>query len=514
MDREAGAPADARPEASLGRADAAVLFVAAALGAAFRLVPLASPDLLWQARAGDLVLATGRRLTTDAFTLALRGRPIRDYEPLWEAIVALADRTPIGLASLWGANVVLAALAFVAAAHLASTQLAAAWARACGAALVALAVSRHLELRGELAPVVAIVVAHGLRRGGATRWRRLAPIGLALIAAPFHRLAWLVSVVPLAWAIDSLVRGARARGSGRRRAHRIAAGDVAVALLSVATFALVMPGALRDSLPTTSITFAPHLVDGFTPWAAYRHRDDAIPLITMAVTTFALAGAALAAREHRANFADAALLLLLALPGLRWVRFVAMPLLATLPWSIAFVATVFERGLGRSRAWLRGSVATATTLAVLAIAAIGVAQWGVGARVGGYDFRNQPVHAVEWARTHAPHARLFHTYNQGAYLIYRRWPEVGVVIDARAADVYPDEYAARYYEVLADPSRFAAFARDERLDLAMLLGTNQSSEPLAKSLAQRGWQLVYGDEMARIFAPGPELPRHARPLKR
>jgi hypothetical protein len=502
MDPQAGtaeAALPAVPKRPFGWAAAAAAPATAALVAfASRLVPLIDVDLLWQARTGDLVLATGRRVETDAFSRFFRGQPFHDHEPAWEALVALADRTPWQLTTLWCANLVVATLVAAWAARLAARLIADPWARAFAAALVTLAVSHGLEARAELATVAAIALAHGARRGGVTTARRLAPVIASAVGVLFHGLAWLVCVVPLVWAADSLVRGLRGHPVARRIALRSAALDVAIAVGAALAAELVMSGTLRSTFdPLRRGVFVAH--HGGAPWPIAEGQD-ALPLIAIGVSALAFAGLASLAREGRANFADAALLAVLTLPGLVWSHFTAVPLLATFPWAIAGVAALFARGLGRMATPIRASIALATVIVVLGIAGIDVALEGVGASVGGYDFRRHPKLAVEWTRAHLANATMFHASGQGAYLIYSRALPSGVVLDSRGALLYPPAFAARYDSVLAAPLRFEEWSREAGFNAVLLTHSNKLAKALARWFELTpGWKLVYADDHAAVY---------------
>lgn len=477
-------------------AELAVIAVAAIAAGATRLVPLSNPDVLWQARTGDLVLASGRRVATDAFSRFLRGQPIHDHEPLWEALVALADRTAPRLLTLWWANLALAVIALTIATHVAGRTVRAPWARLAGAMIVVIAVSQRLELRAEAATFAAIAIAHGVRRGGDGLARRLAPLAVAATAVLFHGLAWLVCVVPFAWGVDALAR---------RRGLRQAAIDGAVGLGTIGLTELVMPGTLRNVFANArGKAFADHIIEGYTPLQIYEKTQNALPFLTLGATALVLAGLALLLRSGRARVADVALVAVLALPGVRWSRFLAMPLLATLPWAIAAVAAIFESGLRPTRAWLRWSAAVMTVPIALGLAAMEVAEYGSGARHGGFEWRRQPVAALSWVRKNRPDARLFHAYNHGAYVIYTGFPAAGAVIDARAATVYPDAYADRYYAALADPAAFDRWMEEAGFDTILLARHGKSTDRVLRHLeAHATWRKAYEDQGTFVFARGP-----------
>jgi hypothetical protein len=314
----------------------------------------------------------------------------------------------------------------------------------------------------------------------------------------FHGLAFLVCLVPLLWAVDTVLRGLRGHRAVRNVALRSAALDVVVAAAVVIAAELVMPGTLSSALePLRRAAFVGH--HGGAPWHVAEGQD-ALPLIAVATSVLACLGLGSLAREGRVNFADAAILGLLALPGLVWSRFSAVPLLATFPWAIAGVAALFARGLASVRSPLRAGLAIATGVMVIGIAGFDVALEGLGADVGGYDFRKHPKRAIEWTRTNLPNASLFHANGQGAYLIYAHWLPSGVVLDARGPLLYGAEYAARYDDVLAAPARFEVWAREAGFDAVLVTHSNSAAKRFNRWFeGNPSWSVAYLDDRATVY---------------
>jgi hypothetical protein len=152
-------------------------------------------------------------------------------------------------------------------------------------------------------------------------------------------------------------------------------------------------------------------------------------------------------------------------------------------------------------------------------AAAGLLLAGVGAGVAYGRFYQ--FHAAEWRypagasdflRTHQIRARMFNTYEEGGYLMWRLWPQERVFIDGRALSesVFSDYGRILYnHEAAAQPllDRYG-------VDVIVLNGfeyINGILYPLAPMLAgaQAGdWKLVYTDAQAMVFLrhPPPNIP--------
>jgi hypothetical protein len=130
----------------------------------------------------------------------------------------------------------------------------------------------------------------------------------------------------------------------------------------------------------------------------------------------------------------------------------------------------------------------------------GTGDLGQHARIVAFDYSNQPVDAVEWLRVRIPDARLFHAYNEGAYLLYERFPPRGVVIDPRAAMLYPDSYAATYYAALEDPAAFERWAAAAPFDTVLLGDEHKTTAVLRRYLRDSPrWTPVYDDGAFVVF---------------
>ncbi len=482
------APAVQSARTSHALRDAAAVFAAATLACLARLAPLGNGDLLWQIRTGEVVLARGGRADVDVFSNAFRGAKVFDHEAAFEALMALLHRLG-GFFALYWFNVVAVGVAAGAAIHLARRLTPEATPRILGATLALLAGATRLELRAEWSAVLAIAFAHGLRRERDTIVGRLAPLAIAAIAAPFHGLVLLVAVVPLAHAIEHAL--------AREKLESFV--DLSLSVACVATAELVAPGMVGHALAgLASTAFLSHVVEAYTPIHYLAAGGDAMPVLALAVSLVAAAGLYQLVREGRARIADIALILILVLPGLRWIRFAQLATLAALPWVIA--------GLGRA---LSPRALLARTHPRI-VALLAMVTWAVGAvvvtaplgftGVGGFAWTGQPRASVAWLAAHRPNAVLFHPFNFGSYLIYAGYPPRGVLIDPRATMLYPDAHFRKYYAAVSDPAQFEAWNAEAHFDSILLARQHKGTQPLRDYVTRHpGWVFAYEDEVSVVF---------------
>jgi hypothetical protein len=470
-------------------------FVVALVAVSARLRPMRNPDIFWQIRTGDVVLATHRRVATDLFSLALRGRPIHDHEPAFEALVAWIDRNG-GMKLLWWTNVVVVVAACVTATIVARKLVESTAARVLAMSIVVAAIAPRLELRAEAFTFFALAIAHGLRRAEKIEdvgWRRFAPIALAAIASPFHGLALFVCAVPIAHALEAIVLRRRSPD-----AMRSASLDGVVAIATFGAAELVAPGMIANVFGNARATaFNAHIVEYYSPLKILARARDWAPLASIVVAFVAAAGLVHLARASKARLADAFLIGVLVVPGFVWARFSAVAAIATLPWTVAGIAAFVALGAQR----LRSSLAMGLAIVGAAVSAlVCTANLGDDLHIIGFDLERQPVEAVEWLKVHRPDAKLFHPYNYGAYLIYAEWPPEGVVIDPRSPTVYPNEYAERYYAAASDPNAFQSWANEAPFDTVLLQKGHHTSAPLRDWLATSPeWRTAYEDRLSIVF---------------
>jgi len=462
-----------------------------------RLQPLGAADMLWQIRTGEAVLRNHGRQTADLFSFPFRGHAIHDHEAAFEAVVAFIHGRG-GMTALWWTALVTLVATTMLAGHVARRLTPSAPARIVGGAVLLSALAYRSEPRAELATFLAIALAHWFRReargepdgGRGDLARRLAPMLIAALLAPFHGLVWWTAVVPAAHALEGMFE----RGSRRRIAI-----DLGVALGCVLAPELTAPGilvlnfrALRGS------AILQHINELRSPFELLYHRVAVLPAYSWLIGALGWWGLVRARRRDPDGpilTSDALLLGLLLVPGLRWARFALLPVMAAMPWTLAGLAELAAPPL-RHRVLSVGLPA----IAWLASAVVMTESYGLLNKTVGFDFDGQPVGAVEYLRKNQPDARLFHSYNYGSYLIYAQFPPRGVVIDPRAQTLYPDQYVKRYYDAVTDPKVFEAWAVELPFDTVLLAQRHKGTKPLRDYLDKApAWRLAFSDSVSLVY---------------
>lgn len=196
---------------------------------------------------------------------------------------------------------------------------------------------------------------------------------------------------------------------------------------------------------------------------------------------------------HWALFITFSAASLLAFRNIMLIGFLA-PVLIAAYWPFPFRAP-------RSLAWAATALIAAAIIAGVLTGAffqLRVARWLI------------PAAAAEWLNANHIRRRIFNTYEQGGYLIWRLWPQQRVFIDGRALSesLYRD-----YQQILFNRGSYAdqvAGPRAELLDRygiqVVVMNTfdyvSGALYPLALALANPAtpdWQLVYEDPQELIF---------------
>jgi len=114
-----------------------------------------------------------------------------------------------------------------------------------------------------------------------------------------------------------------------------------------------------------------------------------------------------------------------------------------------------------------------------------------------FDSKRFPVRAVDWSADHGVGEAMFCPDSWGGYLIYRRYPEMLVVVDDRH-DFYGAEYLKNYLKAIRlEPGWEQAL---EGMHANWILVPEAS--PLAARLAgMPTWKAVYRDQTAVLFMP-------------
>jgi hypothetical protein len=132
---------------------------------------------------------------------------------------------------------------------------------------------------------------------------------------------------------------------------------------------------------------------------------------------------------------------------------------------------------------------------LLALAATFVSVGTILGRQSQLIQRSNPVAAVDWILEHRPEGNIYNTYHWGGYLIWRLFPEYGVIIDGRS-DMYSpsfvDEYVDSYY---ARPG-WEAFLEENGVQTVLI----EPGSLLAAQLSQSPeWRQILADDLSVLF---------------
>ncbi len=104
-----------------------------------------------------------------------------------------------------------------------------------------------------------------------------------------------------------------------------------------------------------------------------------------------------------------------------------------------------------------------------------------------------PVNAVSYLRQEKPPGRLFNSYNWGGYLLWAL-PEYPVFVDGRT-DLYDDEILEEWLSIVRAEEGWQAALDRWGVRLVLL----ETDMPLVGWLQEKGWRLLYSDEVAVIY---------------
>lgn len=121
----------------------------------------------------------------------------------------------------------------------------------------------------------------------------------------------------------------------------------------------------------------------------------------------------------------------------------------------------------------------------------------------GFDKKQFPVEAVDFAENSGIKGRVFNAYHFGGYLIYEGFPKEGVFVDGRT-DMY-DKFLKNYDDVVDLKPGWRDVLK--RFDIEWMLITANS--PLSVLLSETDeWRLIYADKVANIFVRNTYENRH------
>ncbi len=508
------------PDRSSRGAEAPAVAALALLALALTITPITNNDLFLHLKTGALVLDSGSVPRVDDYSALARGRPYVAHEWLAAVVFRIVERAG-------GPDALILFKALVAALVAAALYAAA---RALGAEPV-------LVLPG-LALAMVLAAARFLERPHIFTYLMTALLLLLLARRAAGKRAPLWAFVPaqVVWAnlhggfllgpgvvalsscgalLDGILFGLapgarRSRGPDAARAlFREGARLAALATVLLAA-CLVNPygaGLLRFPFELTGTSFMEQIYEWQPPFSSlfastYMARYYVVWIATGA--SVLLAAWVVAMRRGSpppgGSFPVLLFAAFLAL-SLRMNRNVTDFALATVP-GVSAAATWLAAG-HRGGAWRR------SLLPAMVVVLLGLAGWFA---VRGYAYspsnhrpfglgigRNVPVAAADYLEANGVKGNAFNTYAYGAYLVYRFYPEVRVVMDSRN-DVYGEDLYARYNRALVDKEALAEMLRRIYASVLFLEWTREGAPATSEAVrAAGGWSLVYFDDETLVY---------------
>jgi hypothetical protein len=114
--------------------------------------------------------------------------------------------------------------------------------------------------------------------------------------------------------------------------------------------------------------------------------------------------------------------------------------------------------------------------------------------VGSYMEQQYPVRAVDWLAANGQNGRLLNEYNWGGYIqwVLRDTP---VFVDGRT-DLFGDQVIGDWMALVSAGENWQDLLVKYQIDLMLV----EAGRPLVEKLDEAGWQLLYMDEQAVIYA--------------
>jgi hypothetical protein len=505
------------------RREIALLAGLAALVVALNIAPITNNDVFLHLRNGKEVLSSLSVPQQDDYSALANGRPFIAHEWLAGVIFRLIEAAfgEFGLDALIVMKILMALLVagFLYAA--ARTLGASPWFGMPPLALVLiLAAARFLERPHIFTYLMTSVYLWLLaRRATGRRVALWSFVPLQILWANLHG-GFLLGPMVVALAaggaiIDGMGRGMapRPRGAGldaharRRLREGLRLGGLALVLL---VSCLINPyGARLLAFPfhLTGSAFMQEIYEWLPPFkSAFAHTYMARLYVVWAALGIGVLVAAWVRAVRKGitppgGTFPALLFALLFILSLKMNRNVTDFALATYP------------GVAATAAWIahrkgRGPLLSAGILWMLPFLLLLTAWFGTH----GYDYGptsrravgfgvgdSIPVEGADYLEANGIRGNVYNTYGFGAYLIYRLYPDIRVVMDSRN-DVYGEELYRRYKHSLEDPAALAGLLEQIEAS-AIFLGWPRPRMTTVAVMIHRlgGWRPVYFDDTVVIY---------------
>lgn len=449
---------------------------------------VADPDVFWHLKAGQVMLEQRRLLTLNTFSSLFPEHPWQDNEWLFQLLLA-------GVYNAWGwAGVAAFKIAVVLA--LGALVYTAALARGVGpllaasGATAALAIMQHrLTERPHLFSYVflALTVLLVSRRDRSPRALWALPPLFVVWSNTHPEVVFGLLYLGLVAAGEQVNALARRRTGDRQPAPRLP-------LLAVAC----LGGTLVNP-------WGPHLLA--MPFSILKHESAVLEYgfssfgDTPTFWAFLLAAVllAVAARRQR-DWSEVLPALVFGLLAVRMQRVIPFFLIATTPWVLQGASTLAEGG-GTRRRFRVG--------ALCSLAAYGALVWALaferpGLYVWGWGISETtfPAAAADVLRAESWQGNLYNPYREGGYLVYRLYPNMGVLQDGRGG-AYPRDFLRRLNSA-ATPQELPRILGDYSIQIALF-----NLSEVNPGFDRSRWGIVFWDDdyclMARRDSPNREI---------
>ncbi len=452
--------------------------------------PQFDTDTWWHLRTGTWILSHGQIPAVDIFSHTMAGAPWRI--PGWPAQVALA--WVYQQAGALGVNLAVAVLVTVTFGFLAAISPGNPFIRAAALIFGAVTASVYIAARPALFTLVFSAVTLWLLGGSSRRAWGLVPL-LAVWANVHGGFALgfiLMGLVSLGRVVQAASEAST--GAGRVRAAWAAGrGLLAIGLAGVAAACLnpYGPEMLLYPFKTVGIEVLRAYIAEWQP-PDLQATSGQLYLGLVSLTYWVM----LAARRRpgwaeMVPFVGATTLGFLAVRNVPIGVLVATPLLIRYG-SAALGEAAAQLGMGAGRPALNAMVLVVLVLGAL----VRIAQIAPEAYHRAQLVAVTPFGAVDFIARTRPAGPLFNSYNFGGYLTWALYPEYPVFIDGRT-DVYSPTVLADYLDLSAGGPGAVQTLTDYGINLVLV----ETGSPLAAQLAvDAGWQQLYGDETAVVFA--------------
>jgi hypothetical protein len=211
-------------------------------------------------------------------------------------------------------------------------------------------------------------------------------------------------------------------------------------------------------------------------------------------------------RDLSVRFESVLLLIAVLLLPFAVTRVVPLYLLGLAPlWMPAALDVTTELGQALGKRFpLRRSL-VAVSIAAIGLSLAGTQLLASGGRPGfGFDRKRFPSDTVTSLASESDPVRLFNSYNFGGYLIWRRTPTSGVLVDSRGQTLYSDEFLFRLDEAYRDGDAFDSFVDEWQFTHVLVPKDSARTRPLIQRLLRSPtWLRQSHDQVAILFRRRP-----------